>query len=153
MSKDIIKSVKILVTPVIEAAGMELADVEFKKEGKSWYLRIFIDKPTGVTLADCEKVSREIEVLLDVEDMIDRSYTLEISSPGLDRPLKKKEDFLRFQGRLARIKTFSSIKGQKVFSGYLQGMKEDKVLIKTKSDEEIEIPYESIASSKLEVEF
>ncbi|HWP49993.1 MAG TPA: ribosome maturation factor RimP [Candidatus Limnocylindrales bacterium] len=153
MKNEIINSVRTLVTPVVESEGMELVDIEFKKEGKIWYLRIFIDKPGGVTLLDCEKVSREVEVLLDIEDIIDRSYTLEVSSPGLDRPLKTKEDYLRFQGKLVKIKTFSSINGQKVFSGYLQGMQDDKVRIRTKSNQEIEIPYENISKSRLEVEF
>ncbi len=153
MKNEIINSVRTLVAPVVESEGMELVDIEFKKEGKTWYLRIFIDKPGGVTLLDCEKVSREVGVLLDIEDIIDRSYTLEVSSPGLDRPLKTKEDYLRFQGKLVKIKTFSSINGQKVFSGYLQGMRDDKVRIRTKSNQEIEIPYENISKSRLEVEF
>jgi ribosome maturation factor RimP len=153
MKNEIVKSVRTLVAPVVESEGMELVDIEFKKEGKTWYLRIFIDKPGGVTLLDCEKISREVEVLLDIEDIIDRSYTLEVSSPGLDRPLKTKEDYLRFQGKLVKIKTFSSIHGQKVFSGYLQGIQDDKVRIRTKSNQEIEIPYENISRSRLEVEF
>jgi ribosome maturation factor RimP len=153
MKNEVVNSVRTLVAPVVESEGMELVDIEFKKEGKTWYLRIFIDKPGGVTLLDCEKVSREVEVLLDIEDIIDRSYTLEVSSPGLDRPLKTKEDYLRFQGKLVKIKTFSSIHGQKVFSGYLQGIQGDKVRIRTKSNQEIEIPYENISKSRLEVEF
>lgn len=153
MPKNIVTSVRDLIVPVVAAEGMELVDVEFKKEGRKWHLRIIIDKPGGITLSDCEKISREVGILLDVEDIINWHYTLEVSSPGLDRPLKRREDYLRFQGKLVKIKTFSPIKGQKVFSGYLQGMQDDKVRLKTKSDEEIEIPYDNISLSRLEIEF
>jgi len=153
MPKDVVQSVRDVVAPVIASEGLELVDVEFKREGRTWYLRIFIDKPAGVTLSDCEKISKEVGVLLDVEDLIHRSYTLEVSSPGLDRPLKTKGDYTRFQGRLVKIKTFSAIRGQKVFSGYLEGIQDDKVRIRTKSEEEIEIPYDQISLARLEVEF
>src|SRR3990167_9137109 len=96
-------AVENLVKPIVESEGMELVDVEYKKEGKTWYLRIFIDKNAGVTLDDCQNISYQIEKLLDVEDIISDSYTLEVSSPGIERPLKKISDYNRFKNRLVKI--------------------------------------------------
>jgi ribosome maturation factor RimP len=106
-------SVKTLVTPIIESRQLELVDVEFKREGPNSYLRLFIDKAEGVTLDDCQSVSRECELVLDVENIIQTQYILEVSSPGLDRPLKKREDYQRFQGRLVKLKTYRPLDGQK----------------------------------------
>jgi len=152
--------VKELVTPIVTAEQLELVDVEFKHEGRVNYLRIFIDKPGGVTVDDCQKISRECEVVLDVENIIRTQYVLEVSSPGLDRPLRTKEEYTRFQNRLVKIKTFQAIQGQKKFMGYLQGMTNEttevpsSVIIRTlDGGEEIQIPYEMIASARLEVEF
>ncbi len=119
----IVEKVKTLITPIIEGQELELVDVEFKRRGHLQYLRIFIDKPGGgVSIDDCQHVSRECEVLLDIEDIIRTQYVLEVSSPGLDRPLKTIQDYQRFQGRLAKIKTFQSIQGQKKFLGYIHGV-------------------------------
>ncbi len=151
--------VKELVTPIIVGQELELIDVEFTREGQVRYLRIFIDTPGGVTIDDCQKVSRECEVVLDIENIIRTQYVLEISSPGLDRPLKTKEDYIRFQKRLVKIKTFRAVQGRKKFLGYLQGITEEPaegssyVTIVTTDDEETRIPYELIASARLEVEF
>ena len=92
------QSVIELIEPVLMANGLELVDVEFKKEGKSWVLRIYIDKKSGVTLADCQKVSGLVGDLIDIEKVIDPDYTLEISSPGLNRALKKEKDFIKICG-------------------------------------------------------
>ncbi len=151
--------VKELVTPIIVGQELELVDVEFTREGQVRYLRIFIDTPGGVTIDDCQKVSRECEVVLDIENIIRTQYVLEISSPGLDRPLKTKEDYIRFQKRLVKIKTFRTVQGRKKFMGYLQGITEEPtegssyVTIVTTDAEETRIPYELIASARLEVEF
>ena len=88
-----------LVEPVLQTENLELVDVEYKKEGKQWFLRIFIDKISGVTLSDCQSVSHQIEDLIEVENLINRKYIFEVSSPGLDRPLKKERDFLRNKAR------------------------------------------------------
>ena len=157
----IVEKVKALVTPIVVAEHLELVDVEFNREGRVHYLRIFIDKPGGVTIADCQQVSRECEVVLDVEDVIRTQYVLEVSSPGLDRPLKTKADYQRFQQHLVKIKTFQAIQGRKKFLGYLQGMTDELdsgtspclVNITLLDGEEIQIPYEMIASARLEVEF
>ena len=155
----IAEKVKELVAPIIAAEQLELVGVEFKREGRMNYLRIFIDKPEGVTIDDCQKMSRECEVVLDVEDIIQTQYILEVSSPGLDRPLRTKKEYERFQHRLVKIKTYHAVQGQKKFLGHLQGITEETatmpsiVTIRTLEGEEIQIPYESIASARLEVEF
>jgi ribosome maturation factor RimP len=155
----IAEQVKTLITPVIADAQMELVDVEYTREGQVHYLRIFIDKPGGVTLDDCQTISRECEVLLDVEDFIQTQYVLEVSSPGLDRPLKKKEDYHRFRDRLIKIRTYRAVDGRKKFLGRLIDLADDPeaetcvVTIRTKDDNEIQIPYDLIASARLEVEF
>jgi ribosome maturation factor RimP len=155
----IAEKVKVLVTPIVKAAWLELVDVEFKKEGRTQYVRIFIDKPGGVTIEDCQRISQECELVLDVEDLIPTQYILEVSSPGLDRPMKTKEEYQRFLKRLVKIKTFQAINGQKKFLGYLQEITEETatnlavVTIRTLDDEDIHIPYNLIASTRLEVEF
>jgi ribosome maturation factor RimP len=155
----IVEKVKILVTPIVQAARLELVDVEFKKEGRTQYLRIFIDKPGGVIIEDCQRISQECELVFDVEDFIPMQYVLEVSSPGLDRPLKTKAEYQRFLKRLVKIKTFQAINGQKKFLGYLQELTEETatnpavVTIRTLDDEDIHIPYHLIASTRLEVEF
>lgn len=156
----IAEKVKKLVAPIVAAKQLELVDVEFKREGRVNYLRIFIDKPEGVTIDDCQTISRECEVVLDVENIIRTQYVLEVSSPGLDRPLRTKEEYKRFRNRLVKITTFQAIQRQKKILGYLQGITDGTaetpslVTIRTlDGEEEIQIPYEMIASARLEVEF
>ena len=158
-ARTIIANVKALVAPIIEAQQLELVDVEFRQEGPAKMLRIFIDKPGGVSLDDCQNVSRECETLLDVENIIQSQYVFEVSSPGLDRPLKSLQDYARFQERLVKIKTHEAIQGRKHFLGRLRGVREDAdataiVTIALDENEEIvEIPYSQISSARLEVEF
>src|SRR5947208_854838 len=114
--------VRRLIQEVIEGQGYELVDLEFKGAGKSSILRIFIDKPSGISHTDCGLVSEQVGTVLDVEDLIPSSYTLEVSSPGLDRKLVKDSDYTRFDGKLARIQTRMPINQQKVFRGRLQGL-------------------------------
>jgi ribosome maturation factor RimP len=155
----IVERVTALVSPVVTGAQLELVDIEYTREGSSNYLRIFIDKPSGVTLDDCQTISRECEVILDVEDVISTQYILEVSSPGLDRPLKNEEDYSRFLNRLVKIKTYQAIGGQKIFIGHLQGLTEDSsthaktVLLRMLEKKDVAIPYNLIASARLEVEF
>ncbi len=159
VGRPIVEKVKELVTPIVAAEQFELVAVEFKREGHVNYLRIFIDKSGGITIEDCQKISRECEVVLDVEDIIRTQYVLEVSSPGLDRPLRTKEEYKRFQKRLVKIKTFHAIQGRKKFLGYLQGVTDETaitpslVIIRSLEGEETQIPYEMIASARLEVEF
>lgn len=102
-----------LVMPIIEKEEFELVDVEYKKEGSNWYLRIYIDKPGGITLDDCQKVSEQLSDKLDEVDPIKENYFLEVSSPGLDRPLKKESDFERFKGEIVEVKLYEPLNGNK----------------------------------------
>ena len=98
------KRIEELIQPTVTEMGYELVDVEFVKEGPNWYLRIFIDKEGGVTIDDCEAVSKTLEKIFDEKDPIEQAYFLEISSPGIDRPLKKKEDFIKYNGEMVDVK-------------------------------------------------
>ena len=108
----VILSVEELVEPVLIAEGLELVDVQYKKEGKTWYLRVFIDKEGGITVEDCQKVSGPIGDLIEIENIVSSEHILEVSSPGLDRPLKTEKDFLRFKNRKIQLTTFSPIDSQ-----------------------------------------
>ncbi len=150
-----------LLVPVLESMAVELVDLEFKREGRDWFLRLFIDKEGGVTLDDCAEVSREVDALLEVEDVIDAAYRLEVSSPGLDRPLKKPADYERFKGRLVKVKTFEKLDpderghSRKTFTGELLGLEAGRVRIRqldTKGGV-VEIPLEGIAKANLELDF
>ncbi|MGC7847468.1 ribosome maturation factor RimP [Desulforudis sp. 1088] len=140
-----------LAAPLAKAQGVELVDVEYVKEGGQWYLRLFIDKPGGVGLVDCQGLSEKLDKVLDEVDIIPHAYFLEVSSPGLERPLKKREDYVRFEGRLANIKTFAPINGRKRFLGRIKASHDDGVLLDT-GKEEIIIPWSSIASARLALE-
>lgn len=108
-----------ILLPITEEYGFELVDVEYVKEGSTWYLRAYIDKPGGIDINDCEKVSRRLSDLLDEKDYIEDAYILEVSSPGLGRPLKKEKDFKRSMGEEVEIRTYRMIDKQKEFTGVL----------------------------------
>lgn len=155
---DPILRVEKLLQPILDAMGLELVELEFNKVGRSYLLRIYIDKLDGVNLDDCAEVSRELSVQLDVEDCIASRYTLEVSSPGLDRPLKKEQDFLRYQGRLAVIKTVELLKDEKgsprkTFLGLIEGVEDGAVIIRLKEGPMARIPWDKIAKAHLEFEF
>ena len=116
------KKVLPLLEPIVEEKGLELVDVEFVKEGANWYLRIYIDKDGGVSIDDCEGVSRALEAKLDEADPIEQAYILEVSSPGIDRPLKKDADFVKFQGEIIDIKLYKAVNGKKQYQGKLLGL-------------------------------
>jgi Uncharacterized protein conserved in bacteria len=134
--------------PLLTDMGMELIEIQFRREGHGWVLRLFIDKEGGVAIDDCAAVSREIGAYLEVEELIDHAYHLEISSPGLERPLRKREDFLRFTGKLARIKLREPMAGQRVFVGVLLGMDGDFVML-TLDGESIRVDMENISRARL----
>lgn len=119
-----------LAQPIAEALSFELVDVEFIKEGAYWYLRVYIDKPGGISIDNCQAVSEQLSDKLDETDPIKQSYILEVSSPG-ERPLKKERDYERFKGEVVEVKLYQPINGKKVFEGKLLGLVEDKVEIKT----------------------
>ena len=152
VKQNVVHSVAQLAQPVVEAAGLELVDVEFIKEGGGWYLRIFIDKPGGVGLEDCQAVSQKVDRLLDETDPIQYSYRLEVSSPGLERPLKKQSDYQRFEGRLVTVTTCAPVGGCNKFTGYLKGLRDGDVVL-VRENREYVIALDQIASTRLAVEF
>lgn len=151
---DTAEQIRQILDPIIGFLGLSLWDLEFHKQGPQWLLRIFIDRETGgVTLNDCEAVSRDLSAALDVEDIILQAYTLEVSSPGLDRTLSKPEHFVRFTGSMVKIKTFQPINGQKVFHGRLLGLVEGTVEVELQAGTALEIPMSGITKASLEVEW
>jgi len=140
------------VEPLIKSMGYRLFDVEFKPE-KGWVLRIILDKEGGITIGDCEEVSKRVSALLDVEDIIPVSYLLEVSSPGLTRELTKPSHFEFFQGRLVRLVLRDAIEGKRELKGYIEGIKESILHVREKgTDKEYHIPLSLIAKANLELE-
>jgi len=137
------------VEPILDQKGMELVDIEYRRERGRWVLRLFIDKEGGITLDDCSDVSGEVGAILDVRDIIPHSYNLEVSSPGLDRPLVRERDFLRHLGERVNIKTRSAIDGRRNFSALLEGFKEGKVIVRDDSGMVWEIPLLEIEKARL----
>ncbi len=124
-----------LVTPLLDELALELVDMEYRREPGGWVLRFYLDKDGGITLDDCAAASRQISSLLDVEDIIPNAYNLEVSSPGLERPLKKRADFERFAGQRVKLKTIDPVdpdgtsKRRKTFTGVLDGISGDAVVL------------------------
>src|SRR5467141_4079893 len=145
--------VRQLIQQVVESQGYELVETEFKGTGKSSLLRVFIDKPAGISHHDCELVSEQVGTVLDVEDLIPSSYTLEVSSPGLDRKLVKESDYARFEGKLARIQTRIPLNQQRVFRGRLLGVHGGKVRLELPKGHLLDIPLDVIQEARLEVDW
>ncbi|UCD36505.1 MAG: ribosome maturation factor RimP [Nitrospiraceae bacterium] len=153
MSLDTIReTVREIIEPVVNALGVELDDLVLSRMKGKALLRVFIEKEGGVTIDDCERVSREVEAILDVEDPIPFSYVLEVSSPGLDRPLKRPGDFKRFRGSMARVVTQELIDNQSFFIGKIAEVKDDGVVLLMPGDKRVAIPYSCISRARLEVE-
>ena len=142
-----------LFAPVAEETGFELVDAEFVKEGQNWYVRAYIDKAGGVTINDCELFSRKIEKLLDEKDPIAQTYILEVSSPGLDRALKKDADFAKYSGKTVDVKLYKAKDGAKAFQGALIGLTDGVVTIREESGCERRFAKAEIASCRLAVFF
>ncbi len=150
-----------LAGPILEEQGLELVDIEFFAQGSEWLLRLFIDKPGGVNLDDCADCSRELSMILDVEEVIDTAYRLEVSSPGIDRPLKKDADFERFKGEMVRAKTLQAVdpdlRGyqRKTFIGELLGFENGVVSIEQndKAGGRVDLPLDSLETINLEPQF
>ncbi len=143
---------RVLVEPLIKEKDLELVDVEYLKEGVHWYLRLFIDKDGGIDIDDCSGVSHAVSELLDASDIIRQTYTLEVSSPGLERPLKKSEDFQRFQGELITVKTNKLYKGYQEFSGYLIGLEDGEIILEYEGTR-MAIPRSVVKKAHLAIEF
>jgi len=155
---DVVARVTELVEPLAASLGLELAEVEYRQEGRQMVLRLYIDRDGGVTLDDCSAVSRELTEILDVEDIIQGHYTLEVSSPGLNRLLKKPSDFERYTGRLVKIRTFEPLADdagnmRKTFLGELMGFSDNIVRLKLNEGQTASIPMVKVAKANLEFEF
>jgi ribosome maturation factor RimP len=149
---DLQEQIQRLLEPILGSLGLTLWDLELRKQGPQWLLRVYIDREIGgVTLNDCEAVSRDLGTVLDVEEIVPHSYTLEVSSPGLDRSLTRPEHYLRCQGSLVKIKTFQPINGAKVFKGKLAGLEDLVVVLEQDSGETLRIPLDNISKASLEV--
>ena len=154
---DICAEVEVLLAPYLAEHDLELYKLEYKKEGPEWVLRVYPDKPANagseyVRIDECEALNRYLSDKLDEADFIDRSYNLEVSSPGLDRELIKEEDYIRFAGRRVEIKTYEQIDGSKFFEGVLMGKDDGIVTIKTDKSEQ-QIPFDKISKINLAVVF
>ena len=125
-----------LLMPIIEQHNFELVDVEYVKEGSNWYLRAYIDKEGGITVDDCEVVSRAFSEKLDEEDFIEEAYIMEVSSPGLGRPLKKEKDYKRSMGKELEIRTYRAIHKEKEFYGVLKAYDDDSVTIENEQGQQ-----------------
>ncbi len=152
LSEDnIISNIKELLEPLLYEKNLELFDIEFKALGSKGILRVFIDKEQGVTVNDCAQISRELGRLLEVHDVIPGPYTLEISSPGLTRALKKPSDYLRYKGKTVKIKTLEDIEDRKVFKGTLLDFVDETVSLQTDGVNYL-IPYKNIEKANLELD-
>jgi ribosome maturation factor RimP len=152
VSKEKIESVvEGIVADIIANSKLELVDVEYVKE-REWYLRVFIDKEAGIEIDDCQWVSEQLEAKLDESDLIKEHYYLEVSSPGLDRPLKKDRDFVRHVGDKIEIKTYEPVNGEKTLIGTLLGMVDKNVQVDIDGNT-VSIPKEKTAQIRLHIEF
>ncbi len=155
---DICQQVSSIAQPILDSMRIELVDIEYVREGRDGVLRLFIDKDGGVTLDDCTGVSHELSAVLDVEEVITDHYTMEVSSPGLDRPLKKLQDYERYKGRLVKIRTYDQVlddagNKRKTFLGTLEGLVDGSVRITLKEGQTASIPLDRVAKANLEFEF
>lgn len=142
-----------ILLPIMEKHGFELWDVEYVKEGSNWYLRAYIDKPGGIFVNDCEIVSRELSDILDEKDFISDAYILEVSSPGLGRPLKKEKDFMRSIGQEVEIRTYRMVDKQKEFIGILTAYDKDTVTIEQEDETTRTFDRSDIALIRLAFDF
>jgi ribosome maturation factor RimP len=160
MDGDIVGQVRDAAARVASGYGLDVFDVQFRREGAGMVLRVLIDRPgpastpdDSVGVDDCANVSRDLSAILDVEDVVPTAYTLEVSSPGLDRPLRGTTDYRRFAGRRAKLVMRVAVDGQKFFRGILGGMEDDDVLIDAEDGRRHRVPVGVITRANLEVEF
>lgn len=151
MSELIIDKVRNFVQGLLPAMELELFDVQFRREGEGWVLRVFVESETGVTLDHCSHVSRELGRYLDVEDLIDHAYYLEVSSPGLERPLRSIDDFRRYCGKKARVKVHNAIDGEKVFEGLIEEVIDEQIRLKLDDGRSMQFSFEKINKARLAI--
>ena len=142
-----------LLQPILDAHHFELVDVEYVKEAGSWYLRAYIDKEGGITVDDCEIVSRALGDLLDEQDFIEDSYILEVSSPGLGRPLKKEKDFARSIGQEVELRTYRTVNRQKEFTGILSAYDKESITLELENEETLVFDRADVALVRLAFDF
>ncbi len=151
-----VDKIRSVVSGPVEGAGYELVEIEFKREVGGWVCRLFVDKPgTGISLDDCERVSREVSAVLDVADVIPQAYALEVSSPGLDRPLRYVEHFRRYVGQKAKLKLRAGVEGRRNFSGTIVAVPPDappRVVVQV-DDKEYTLPLDDLDRANLVYEF
>ena len=156
MSKKVTEIVEEMAAPILEELNLELVEVEYVKEGRNWFLRVYIDKENGVDIEECGIVSEKLSEKLDEKDPISNNYFLEVSSPGAERPLKKDSDFIKAVGKNVHIKTYEPIDNEKEFEGILKNFDGDMVTVEIKiktRKKEITIPYDKIAKARLAISF
>ncbi|TCT26732.1 ribosome maturation factor RimP [Melghiribacillus thermohalophilus] len=156
MGKNVTAITKELAEPILENMNVELVDIEFVKEGKNWYLRLFVDKDGGITIEECEEISEALSVKLDEADPISTPYFLEVSSPGVERPLKKKTDFEKYVGHRVYVKLYRHMNGEKEFEGKLLSFADEMATIEFNDRgrmKTVDIPYDQIAKARLAVSF
>ena len=149
MSEFVIEKVEEYATSLLPSMGLELVEVQFRREGHGWVLRLFIDCEGGITVDHCADVSREMSAYLDVEDLIEHPYHLEVSSPGLERPLKKLADYHRYIGRKVKVKLREEVEGQKVFTGELQQVDDDGVVVQSDDTKTVALAFANIRKARL----
>ncbi len=152
MSEFVIDKVSSFAGPLLESMGLELVEVQFRKEGHGWVLRLFIDSDGGVTLEHCARVSRELSDYLDVEDIVEHGYHLEVSSPGLERKLYTLEDFSRFIGKNVRVKLTESIDDQRVFVGKIDSIQDDRIELVDDGGRVTDFLYGQVKKARLTLE-
>ncbi len=152
-TKAIVKKVEELVEPIIRTLGLELVEVQFRRERPGWVLRLLIDKEGGVNLEDCVQVSEVVGDILDAEDPIPHAYNLEVSSPGLERPLVKEKDYRRFAGRKARITTRQPLAGRRNFTGIILGIEDGLISLRLSEGQQVEIPFSLVEKAHLKFDF
>jgi len=152
MPKEIVDRVSAIADPILSNEGMELVEIEYRRESKGWVLRLYIDKEGGVTLVDCTRISQEVGRSLDVEDFISTPYTLEVSSPGLARPLKKEKDFMKYRNHMIKVKTIDPIENRRQFKGKLLGITENRIEIAMDGGV-FQILLSNVAKANLEIDW
>jgi ribosome maturation factor RimP len=155
-----LEHIRTIAARVAASRGLEIWDIQSRREGIGHVVRVFIDRPgpaatpeESVSIEDCAEVNREMSTILDVEDPLPFAYTLEVSSPGLDRPLRGAEDYRRFSGRLAKVVVSEAVNNQKAFEGHLRGVEGDDVLLEAPNGRTHRLPLRLITRGRLEVEF
>ncbi len=151
-AKEICERIQALLEPVAKENNVEIDDVEFVKEGPNYYLRVYIDKVGGIFISDCEAVSRQSDLLLDEVDYITVPYILEVSSPGIDKVLKKEKDFVKYKGRDVEFKLYKAINKEKEFVGELVGLENNELIVIIDGNE-TKFDYSQVAQVRLYVEF